>query len=140
MPGIIPGENRVTIKAGITDKVMEMEELEKIVRKYYDAVDSNDLETLFSVFADNIVYERPGYGPISGMEKFRDFYEANRIIKKGKHTLSNIIVHEPYVVVEGEFHGTLKDGRESYTKFVDVYTFSGKKAVKRHTYFDGQNV
>jgi hypothetical protein len=117
-----------------------MEELEKIVRKYYDAVDSNDLETLFSVFSENIVYERPGYEAISGMEKFKDFYRKNRIIKEGHHTLSNIIVHKPYVIVEGEFKGILKDGRESYTKFVDVYTFSNNKAVKRHTYFDGQNV
>ncbi len=117
-----------------------MEELEKLVRKYYDAVDANDLETLFSVFSEDIVYERPGYSPITGMKDFKDFYRNNRIIKKGKHTLSNIIVHEPYVIVEGEFRGTLKDGRESYTKFVDVYTFSGKKAIKRHTYFDGQNV
>jgi ketosteroid isomerase-like protein len=121
-------------------EVITMEELEMLVRKYYDAVDSNDLETLFSVFAENIVYERPGYSPIRGMDEFKDFYRNNRIIKKGKHTLHNIIVREPYVVVEGEFRGTLKDGKESYTKFVDVYTFSGKKAIKRHTYFDGQNV
>lgn len=117
-----------------------MEELEKLVRKYYKAVDDSDLETLFSVFADDIVYERPGYSPIIGMKDFKNFYETNRIIKEGKHTLLNIIVHEPYVIVEGEFKGTLKNGRESYTKFVDVYTFSGNKAVKRHTYFDGQNV
>ena len=117
-----------------------MEELEKIVRKYYNAVDNNDLETLFSVFSDNIVYKRPGYDPIIGMKDFMDFYRSNRIIREGHHTLFNIIVHEPYVIVEGEFKGILKDGTESYTKFVDVYTFSGNKAVKRHTYFDGQNV
>ena len=47
---------------------------------------------------------------------------------------------EPYVVAEGEFNGILKDGSKSHTTFVDVYTFSNGKAVKRHTYFDGQNV
>ena len=117
-----------------------MEDLEKLVKKYYAAVDGKDLDTLFSVFSDNIVYKRPGYEPIEGMEKFREFYRGNRVIREGHHTLSNIIVMEPYVVVEGEFNGILKDGSKSHTTFVDVYTFSNGKAVKRHTYFDGQNV
>jgi ketosteroid isomerase-like protein len=117
-----------------------MESLEELVKKYYAAVDAGDLETLFSVFGDNIVYKRPGYEAIDGMEKFKEFYRNNRIIKEGHHTISNIIVKDPYVVVEGEFNGVLKDGRKSYTTFVDVYTFSNGKAIKRHTYFDGQNV
>ncbi len=117
-----------------------MEDLEKLVKKYYIAVDTNDLDTLFSVFADNIIYKRPGYEPIEGMKNFKEFYQKGRIIKEGHHTLSNIIVSEPYVVVEGEFNGVLKDGSESHTTFVDVYTFSDGKALKRHTYFDGQSV
>jgi len=119
---------------------MTMEELEKLVKKYYVAVDENDLETLFSVFADNIVYKRPKYEPIQGMKKFKEFYQKNRIIKEGHHTLSNIIVKNPYVVVEGEFNGVLKDGSISHTTFVDVYTFFDGKAIKRHTYFDGESV
>ncbi|WP_337860140.1 nuclear transport factor 2 family protein [Ferroplasma sp.] len=117
-----------------------MVNLEELVKKYYAAVDAGDLETLFSVFADDIVYKRPGYEPLVGMEKFQEFYKSNRVIKEGHHTLSNIVVKDPYVIVEGEFNGILKDGKKSHTTFVDVYTFSKGKATKRHTYFDGQNV
>ncbi|ARD85061.1 hypothetical protein FAD_1187 [Ferroplasma acidiphilum] len=117
-----------------------MEDLKDIVKKYYIAVDKNDLDTLFSIFADNIVYKRPGYEPIEGMANFKEFYQKNRIIKEGHHTLSNIIASDPYVIVEGEFNGILKDGSKSHTTFVDVYTFSSGKAIKRHTYFDGQSV
>ncbi|MEM0140077.1 MAG: nuclear transport factor 2 family protein [Ferroplasma sp.] len=117
-----------------------MVDIEKLVKSYYTAVDSNDLKTLFSVFDDNIVYERPGYKPLVGMDNFKKFYEENRIIKEGHHTITNIIVHEPFVIVEGEFSGILKDNSKSATKFVDVYTFKNGKAIKRHTYFDGQNV
>ncbi len=74
------------------------------------------------------------------MENFKKFYEDTRIISEGHHTINNIIVSEPYVIVEGEFHGKLKDGSDSYTKFADIYTFRNGKAIRRHTYFDGQNV
>jgi len=117
-----------------------MDNPEELVKKYYKAVDENDLNTLFSVFSDDIIYERPGYEPLKGMKDFQNFYKSNRIIKEGHHTLKNIIVKEPYVIVEGEFNGILKNGNKSYTKFVDVYTFKDGKAYRRHTYFDGQNV
>ena len=65
-------------------EVVTMEELEELVRKYYDAVDGNDLETLFSVFSEDIVYERPGYSTIKGMKDFKDFYRNNRIIIREK--------------------------------------------------------
>jgi ketosteroid isomerase-like protein len=121
-------------------KSMIMDELERIVKKYYAAVDTGDLDTLFSIFSDDIVYKRPGYKPIEGMKNFQAFYRENRVIKEGHHTLLNITVKDPYVVVEGEFNGVLKDGARTYTQFVDVYTFSNGKATRRHTYFDGQNV
>ncbi len=117
-----------------------MKDLEEVVKKYYRAVDSNDLETLFSLFDDNIIYERPGYKPLVGMDSFRKFYRENRIIKEGHHTLKNIIVKDNFVVVEGEFNGILKDNSKTYTKFADIYTFKDGKAIKRHTYFDGNNV
>ena len=35
------------------------------------------------MFSDNIVYKRPGYEPIEGMEKFREVYRGNRVIREG---------------------------------------------------------
>ncbi len=117
-----------------------MSDLENIVKKYYSAVDKNDLVTLFSLFSDDIIYERPGYKPLNGKEEFQNFYRTHRIIKSGQHTIFNIIVKDQYVVVEGEFNGVLKNGNKSYTKFVDVYKFQNEKAYYRHTYFDGANI
>ncbi len=117
-----------------------MSDLEDIVKKYYRAVDENNLDILFSLFSNDIIYERPGYEPLKGMEEFQNFYRSSRIIKSGHHTIFNIIVKEPYVVVEGEFNGVLKNGNRSYTKFVDVYKFHNEKICFRHTYFDGANV
>ncbi|SMD30825.1 nuclear transport factor 2 family protein [Picrophilus oshimae] len=115
-------------------------DIKQICLDYYNAVDSRDLKTLFSIFDDSIVYKRPGYGEIKGINDFKKFYEEHRIIKSGHHTIKRIIISGSCAVVEGSFSGTLKDGRSVSTEFIDVMDFANDKIVKRHTYFDGENI
>ncbi|MCY0880646.1 MAG: nuclear transport factor 2 family protein [Firmicutes bacterium] len=116
------------------------EVLRQQAQRYYTAVDAQDLPTLFSLFTEDIIYERPGYPALKGKAAFEHFYRNQRIIADGHHVLTHMICEAPYLVVEGEFHGTLKDGTPSTTRFVDVFTAQGDQFSRRHTYFDGQNV
>ncbi len=115
-------------------------DIKKICLDYYKAVDAKDLKTLFSIFDENIVYKRPGYETINGMDEFKKFYEEHRIIQSGQHKINRIIIDGNSAVVQGSFSGTLKDGRSIKTEFVDVMDFLNDKIIKRHTYFDGENV
>jgi ketosteroid isomerase-like protein len=49
-------------------------------------------------------------------------------------------VENDRVVVQGSFHGVLKDGSVSDTEFADIFVIKDNKVVDRHTYFDGPSV
>ena len=110
------------------------------VRRYYDLVDAGSLQQMYALFDDDIVYRRPGYEPLAGIAAFRSFYEGQRIIREGAHTLTSLVDHGGHVAVEGDFHGTLHDGREVSVRFADFFTFDGPRIIRRDTYFDAPAV
>lgn len=110
------------------------------VRRYYDLVDAGRLEEMYALFDDDIVYRRPGYEPLTGMAAFRAFYEGERVIRHGAHTLSSLVDRDGHVAVAGDFQGALHDGREVSVRFADFFTFSGERIIRRDTYFDAPAV
>lgn len=106
------------------------------VRRYYELVDSGDLEGMLSLFDDDIVYRRPGYAPLEGMAQLRTFYEAERVIEHGRHTVTSLDASDDRVCVEGTFRGTLRDGRDASLRFADFFSFAGPRIIRRDTYFD----
>ena len=46
------------------------------------------------VFTDDIIYERPGYEPLVGIERVIKFYRAERVIVSGRHYLENMVLNE----------------------------------------------
>ncbi|MCI0183930.1 nuclear transport factor 2 family protein [Sulfoacidibacillus ferrooxidans] len=113
---------------------------EQNIRRYYQAVDAHDLDTIYSLFSDDIVYERAGSPVIAGIIEFKKFYESERQILIGQHTLLDVIADDHGVAVRGIFNGQLKNGRNVSTKFSDIFIMSGDKVQQRYTFFDGTEV
>lgn len=106
------------------------------VTTYYRLVDENDVDGLVDLFAPGAVYRRPGYEPLEGHAALRAFYEGDRVIESGVHTLEEMVVGAEAVAVHGRFEGRLKDGSEASLRFADFYTFaSDGRFATRDTFF-----
>jgi len=101
----------------------------------FDKVDTRNWEELKERFCDDIVYERPGYDPIVGIDDFLTFYRDVRIIASGKHHLDHIVVDDEAGASWGHFVGKGRDGADLEVRFADVYTFEGGKIKTRISYF-----
>ena len=110
-----------------------------ILEKYYASVDDQQLEILFSLFHQDIVYTR-GSQTIEGMDAFKRFYQEGRVIHKGRHTLHHILVDYPGAAIQGHFSGILKDGEAVEIEFADFFRFEKGKIIWRETYFQGREV
>jgi ketosteroid isomerase-like protein len=115
-----------------------------LVRRYYDVVDAGDNAALIALFDQDATYKRPGYAQFNGHEDLRNFYENNRVIVSGAHTLTALFVDGLRVAVEGTFAGTLKDGRKvtlPFSDFFELHPVDGElKILRRRTYFDDVQV
>ncbi len=110
------------------------------IREYFNAVDNADVDRLLATFHEDVIYERPGYPPIRGIDELRDFYENVRVLASGSHDLEHIIVDGEKGVCWGEFSGKKHDGSEVDVRFADVYTFEDKKIKRRRTFFYAPSV
>ncbi len=106
------------------------------VRRYYELVDAGRLEEMYALFHDDVVYRRPGYEPLEGIEALRGFYEGERVIREGAHTVSSVALDGERIAVEGEFGGVLHDGSRVTVRFADFFVFRGGRIARRDTYFD----
>ncbi|WP_435152966.1 nuclear transport factor 2 family protein [Haladaptatus sp. DFWS20] len=110
------------------------------VRSYYDYIDAEAYEDVFALFAEDIVYERPGQPPLSGMPEFREFYLKNRPLEDGKHEIEQVVVGDDTVAVRGRFSG-VQDGKRVSFGFSDFHRFDADgKITERTTYTDRDTV
>ncbi|MFI7236914.1 MULTISPECIES: nuclear transport factor 2 family protein [Streptomyces] len=105
------------------------------VRRCYDLIDADRLEEFLANFHHDIVYERQGMSDIRGATALRRFYEHDRIISSGRHSLDQVIADGPWVAVRGRFTGTLKDGSDVDFRFRDWAHFRGGRIDHRETLF-----
>jgi branched-chain amino acid aminotransferase len=101
----------------------------------YRAVDSSDWDGLMRSFHADIVYERPGYQPFSGIDRVLQFYQKERVLASGQHHLEQMVLDEEKGACWGRFIGFKKDGSPVDELFADVYTFEGGKIRTRRSYF-----
>lgn len=114
---------------------------EAAVRRYYDLVDAGDVEGVLDVFAEDVVYHRPGYAPMVGRAALAAFYGGERVIADGRHTLEALLVDGSRVAVHGRFVGTLKDGREASVGFADFFVLDeDERVTTRYSFFDSPAV
>lgn len=93
------------------------------VKQYYNNIDTNEVDAVIAMFADDATYERTGWDPLKGQEAIAHFYREVRQIR-GKHSIasSDIMDGDPNkVFVEGSFSGT-KPGKvnPNIPELVDV--------------------
>lgn len=109
---------------------------EAAIRSYYEYVDNESYEDLFSLFAEDITYHRPGQEPIEGMKEFQTFYHEIRPIERGSHTVADLVIDEETIAVRGQFTGVL-DGTQVEFGFSDFHRFNGEGLIEeRWSYTD----
>jgi ketosteroid isomerase-like protein len=101
----------------------------------FQKIDTRDWDGLSSFFRPDVVYERPGYEPIVGLDALLHFYREVRVIAAGRHALSDVVVGESSAACWGRFVGKHKSGEELDERFADVYTFADGKIKTRASYF-----
>lgn len=109
--------------------------LSQLIQSLFEAIDAKDLSLLPIIFHKEIVYERPGYDPFSGIERLLKFYNEERVVLEGKHYIENIIADGRYGACWGKFVGRRKDYTEIDEKFADVYIFEEGRIRFRRTHF-----
>jgi ketosteroid isomerase-like protein len=109
---------------------------EETLKSYYEYVDAEAYERLFDLFADDIVYERPGQARLDGMDEFREFYLHERPIGKSNHEVEEIYRDGETVVVRRRLESTL-DGDAVSFGFADFHEFDDSGTIRwRWTYTD----
>lgn len=112
---------------------MRKKSYKNLVKDYYSFVDGNDFESLFLLFAKDVVYRRCE-NKIVGIADLKKFYKKDRTIK-GRHKLENIVVEEENVAVRGTFKGTNGSGNKVKLAFADFFVFNKRgKIAERFTY------
>ncbi|MCL9818080.1 nuclear transport factor 2 family protein [Natronocalculus amylovorans] len=113
--------------------------LRSILEEYYALVDANEYEKMYTLFSDDITYERPGSETIYGKDDFRRFYEKERPLSDGSHSIDQILITENTAAVKGHFSGR-QNGKEVSFGFADFHVFDGKQITDRYTYTDRDTV
>ena len=106
-----------------------------VIREMFTVIDAADYPSLREIFHPEIVYRRPGYPPLDGIDSVLAFYQRDRVIAVGRHTLSAVVSVGKHAACSGRFVGTHKNGDAIDEEFADVYEFAGSRIIRRQSYF-----
>ncbi|MEU7134115.1 nuclear transport factor 2 family protein [Streptomyces sp. NPDC046261] len=106
-----------------------------LVGDLFQVIDNRRWADLASVFAEDAVYERPGYEPLEGLARIRRFYEHERVIAAGRHHVEHVAGGAEAVACWGRFLGSDKDGGALDEAFADTYVLRDGKILRRKTFF-----
>jgi ketosteroid isomerase-like protein len=107
----------------------------RIITEMFKAVDACDWRALSLLYAEDCVYERPGFPRIQGRDALTRFYVEARPIRAGRHTLSLFIEEGAQLCAAGAFMGVLRSGENISLKFADIYLLSDGLIGHRTTFF-----
>lgn len=111
-----------------------------VVRSYYQSIDAEAYESVFALFDEDIVYERPGQADIEGMADLREFYLDGRPLTEGSHEIDSLVSDDDTVSVRGTFSGRQNGTRVAFG-FADFFVFTDAGTVgRRYTYTDRDEV
>lgn len=110
--------------------------LRAAVHGYYEAMDRDDIDSVLEFFSGDVLYRRPGYERIVGMDALRQYYASDRQIATGRHVLTSVIVEGQRVAAHGTFEGDLRDGSTTSVGFAAFFVFDlNGRAAEHTTYF-----
>lgn len=105
------------------------------LRELFKIIDASDWEAFADLLHPDVVYERPGYPPLTGLERVLRFYRSERIVASGTHEIYGIVVEGDAAACWGRVRATLQDGVTADEQFAEVYSFEGEKIKTRRSYF-----
>lgn len=109
---------------------------ERAVLSYYRLVDDEKFVDLIQLFAPAAEYRRPGYEPFIGRPALMDFYYRQRVITRGRHSISSLVVDHRTVAVRGRFTGATRGGGSVNLRFADFFVLdSSGLFAARETFF-----
>ncbi|WP_048077851.1 nuclear transport factor 2 family protein [Halorubrum sp. AJ67] len=124
----------------MTDATSEPERLRETVHSYYERVDADDYDGLLALFADDIVYDRPGQDSIEGIDALERFYREDRPLSDGEHEVLVVAVDGDTAAVRGTFGGRQGGERVAFG-FADFHTVDADGLIAhRVTYTDRDTV
>ena len=109
--------------------------VEDRIKRMVAVIESGQFADLSSFFHTDIVYERPGFDDIEGVDALLRFYTQIRPIRTGQHIVENIVSDADRAVAVGHFEGVLKDDYPARERFADTYRFKNGKIGHRRTFF-----
>ena len=99
----------------------------------------DEYERLIALFADDVVYHRPGHPPIEGVEALERFYREERPLSDGEHDVAAVVADGDVVAARGRYRGR-QDGEPVDVGWADFHRFEGEHVAERHTYVDRSTV
>lgn len=109
------------------------EELRQAVLAYYDALDRDDLDSVLGCFSGDVLYRRPGYRTMTGIDQLRSYYENERKLAAGRHLVRDVLVEDAQVAAQGMYEGQLRDGDRMAMGFAAFFVFDGMGRISEHT-------
>lgn len=109
------------------------DELRQAVLAYYDALDRDDLDAVLGCFSGDVLYRRPGYRTMTGIEQLRAYYETDRKLAAGRHLVRDVLVEDSQVAAQGMYEGQLRDGDRMAMGFAAFFVFDGMGRISEHT-------
>lgn len=106
-----------------------------LITSLFRHIDRRNLAGIEAVLAEDVVYERPGYGLFIGRERVLKFYRQERAISSGEHHLQTLVVEGRTGACCGRFNGLLKNGNTIDIRFAELYEFGQNTITKRTSYF-----
>jgi ketosteroid isomerase-like protein len=113
----------------------EQERSRRLIQTMFDSIDRRQWDRLPDFFTDDVLYERPGYPPIVGIDQLARFYRDVRIVASGRHELLQIMVDGSTAACAGRFVGRDRSGQALDERFADVYTLRQGKVATRISHF-----
>ncbi len=109
------------------------EELRQAVLAYYDALDRDDMDSVLGCFSGDVLYRRPGYRTMTGIDQLRSYYEHERKLAAGRHLVRDVLVEDAQVAAQGMYEGQLRDGDRMAMGFAAFFVFDGMGRISEHT-------
>lgn len=104
------------------------------IATYYTEVDKGDFDAALASFHADAVYERGGQ-ILRGADRIRAYFENERPIAEGRHTVAAIIIDGDQGAAWGDFAGRSHEGSEMAASWCDVFGFDGSLIRRRRSYF-----
>jgi ketosteroid isomerase-like protein len=108
---------------------------DELVRKLLTVIDARDWAELATLVTPDVVYDRPGYRTLCGVDEFLDFYLNVRVIADGRHRLDSLLTNESNGFCWGHFGGSSRTDEPISEIFADWYQFADGKVRGRRTFF-----